>query len=56
MNLVQCLIAELQQHSLTKVIKFLLLGYSRHEVLGHNCRFLNGPRTDVEVLDQVGAK
>nr|AML78124.1 putative LOV domain-containing protein [Helonias bullata] len=33
-----------------------LTGYSRHEVLGHNCRFLNGPDTDVEVLHQMRDK
>nr|AML78886.1 putative LOV domain-containing protein [Strelitzia reginae] len=30
-----------------------LTGYSRHEVLGRNCGFLNGPDTDVEVLHQI---
>nr|AML78808.1 putative LOV domain-containing protein [Canna sp. BC-2016] len=30
-----------------------LTGYSRHEILGQDCGFLNGPDTDVEVLDQV---
>lgn len=30
-----------------------LTGYSRHEVLGRNCRFLQGPDTDVEVLCQM---
>ncbi|XP_038985182.1 protein TWIN LOV 1-like isoform X2 [Phoenix dactylifera] len=34
--------------------EFLFLtGYSRHEVLGCNCRFLNGPGTDAEVLHQI---
>nr|AML78155.1 putative LOV domain-containing protein [Sarcandra glabra] len=28
-------------------------GYSRQEVIGHNCRFLNGPGTDVEALCQI---
>lgn len=30
-----------------------LIGYSRHEILGHNYEFLNGPDTEVEVLHQV---
>nr|AML78249.1 putative LOV domain-containing protein [Chlorogalum pomeridianum] len=30
-----------------------LTGYSRHEVLGQNCRFLNGPDTDVEALQEI---
>ncbi|XP_026661426.1 protein TWIN LOV 1-like isoform X2 [Phoenix dactylifera] len=30
-----------------------LTGYSRHEVLGRNCRFLNGPGTDAGVLHQI---
>nr|AML79411.1 putative LOV domain-containing protein [Yucca brevifolia] len=30
-----------------------LTGYSRHEVLGRNCRFLNGPGTDVEALQEI---
>nr|AML79281.1 putative LOV domain-containing protein [Heliconia sp. BC-2016] len=30
-----------------------LTGYSKHEVLGRNCGFLNGPDTDVEVLHQI---
>ncbi|XP_010925389.1 protein TWIN LOV 1 isoform X2 [Elaeis guineensis] len=30
-----------------------LTGYSRHEVLGCNCRFLKGPGTDVGVLRQI---
>nr|AML77913.1 putative LOV domain-containing protein [Lomandra longifolia] len=30
-----------------------LTGYSRHEVLGRNCRFLNGPGTDVAALHQI---
>ncbi|XXG76814.1 hypothetical protein AAC387_Pa08g1093 [Persea americana] len=29
------------------------LGYSTHEVLGRNCRFLQGPDTDVEALCQI---
>uniref|UniRef100_A0A0E0BYE1 PAS domain-containing protein n=1 Tax=Oryza meridionalis TaxID=40149 RepID=A0A0E0BYE1_9ORYZ len=28
-------------------------GYSREEILGCNCRFLNGPGTSVEVLEQI---
>nr|AML76975.1 putative LOV domain-containing protein [Eschscholzia californica] len=31
----------------------ILTGYSRHEVLGRNCRFLNGPDTDPETLCQI---
>ncbi|XP_072964651.1 protein TWIN LOV 1 [Typha angustifolia] len=30
-----------------------LTGYSRQEVLGRNCRFLNGPGTDYEVLKEI---
>nr|AML78070.1 putative LOV domain-containing protein [Myristica fragrans] len=30
-----------------------LTGFSRHEVLGRNCRFLQGPETDVETLCQI---
>nr|AML77731.1 putative LOV domain-containing protein [Cyanella orchidiformis] len=30
-----------------------LTGYSRHEVLGRNCRFLNGPATDMDALHQI---
>nr|AML78289.1 putative LOV domain-containing protein [Agapanthus africanus] len=30
-----------------------LTGYSKHEVLGRNCRFLNGPGTDVEALQEI---
>ncbi|CAA6666201.1 unnamed protein product [Spirodela intermedia] len=30
-----------------------LTGYSRHEVLGRNCRFLSGPETDDEALQQL---
>ncbi|KAJ0960752.1 hypothetical protein J5N97_001352 [Dioscorea zingiberensis] len=30
-----------------------LTGYSRHEVLGRNCRFLNGPGTDTKVLNLI---
>nr|AML78699.1 putative LOV domain-containing protein [Peliosanthes teta] len=30
-----------------------LTGYSRQEVLGRNCRFLNGPGTDVETLQEM---
>lgn len=30
-----------------------LTGYSSHEVLGRNCRFLNGPDTDPKVLYQI---
>lgn len=30
-----------------------LTGYTRHEVLGQNCRFLNGHDTDVEALQQI---
>ncbi|XP_043706741.1 protein TWIN LOV 1-like [Telopea speciosissima] len=30
-----------------------LTGYARHEVLGKNCRFLNGPDTDAEVVCQT---
>nr|AML77427.1 putative LOV domain-containing protein [Argemone mexicana] len=30
-----------------------LTGYSRHEVLGNNCRFLSGPDTDPKALCQI---
>ncbi|KAL4195612.1 hypothetical protein AMTRI_Chr05g74180 [Amborella trichopoda] len=30
-----------------------LTGYSRHEVLGRNCRFLQGPFTDVEDVQKI---
>nr|AML79165.1 putative LOV domain-containing protein [Drimys winteri] len=30
-----------------------LTGYARHEVLGHNCRFLQGPGTNIEALFQI---
>ncbi|ONK80875.1 uncharacterized protein A4U43_C01F22730 [Asparagus officinalis] len=30
-----------------------LTGYCRHEVLGRNCRFLKGPGTDVEALQEI---
>nr|AML77691.1 putative LOV domain-containing protein [Squilla maritima] len=30
-----------------------LTGYTRQEVLGRNCRFLNGPGTDVEALQEI---
>lgn len=30
-----------------------LTGYSRHEVLGRDCWFLNGPDTDADVLHQI---
>nr|AML77452.1 putative LOV domain-containing protein [Brodiaea sierrae] len=30
-----------------------LTGYSRHEVLGQNCRFLSGPDTDIETLEEI---
>nr|AML76950.1 putative LOV domain-containing protein [Borya sphaerocephala] len=30
-----------------------LTGYSRHEVLGQNCRFLNGPDTNTKDLEQI---
>ncbi|XP_077245301.1 protein TWIN LOV 1-like isoform X2 [Tasmannia lanceolata] len=30
-----------------------LTGYARHEVVGHNCRFLQGTGTDFEVLCQI---
>jgi PAS domain S-box-containing protein len=32
-----------------------LTGYSREEVLGRNCRFLQGPGTDLAVLEQIRA-
>ncbi|XP_020592169.1 protein TWIN LOV 1 isoform X2 [Phalaenopsis equestris] len=32
---------------------FSLTGYTRDEVLGRNCRFLGGPDTDVEALQQI---
>lgn len=35
---------------------FIVVGYSRDEVLGRNCRFLNGPGTSLEVLKQVGTR
>ncbi|XP_042480689.1 protein TWIN LOV 1-like isoform X2 [Macadamia integrifolia] len=30
-----------------------LTGYARHEVLGKNCKFLNGPDTDTKVISQI---
>ena len=30
-----------------------LTGYERHEVLGRNCRFLQGPETDPESIDEM---
>nr|AML79241.1 putative LOV domain-containing protein [Joinvillea ascendens] len=30
-----------------------LTGYSRQEILGRNCRFLNGPGTSMEVLEEI---
>ncbi|XP_062208464.1 protein TWIN LOV 1 isoform X2 [Phragmites australis] len=30
-----------------------LTGYSREEILGCNCRFLNGPGTSMEVLEEI---
>ncbi|KQK03090.1 protein TWIN LOV 1 isoform X3 [Brachypodium distachyon] len=30
-----------------------LTGYSREEILGCNCRFLNGPGTSLEVLEEI---
>ncbi|KAJ4960683.1 hypothetical protein NE237_020593 [Protea cynaroides] len=30
-----------------------LTGYARHEVLGKNCQFLNGPDTDAKVICQI---
>ena len=30
-----------------------LTGYERHEVLGKNCRFLQGPKTDKEAVGQI---
>ncbi|BAV46167.1 signal transduction histidine kinase [Mesorhizobium sp. 113-1-2] len=32
-----------------------LTGYERHEVLGKNCRFLQGPKTDKAAVDQIRA-
>ncbi|KAM0435811.1 hypothetical protein ACHAPT_002699 [Fusarium lateritium] len=32
-----------------------LTGYSRNEVLSHNCRFLQGPQTDREAISRVRA-
>ncbi|BCG79759.1 histidine kinase dimerization/phosphoacceptor domain -containing protein [Mesorhizobium sp. 113-3-3] len=32
-----------------------LTGYERHEVLGKNCRFLQGPKTDKDAVDQIRA-
>ncbi|KAI3931359.1 hypothetical protein MKX01_040276 [Papaver californicum] len=30
-----------------------MTGYNRQEVLGHNCRFLNGPDTDPKAIGQI---
>jgi PAS domain S-box-containing protein len=30
-----------------------MCGYSREELIGHNCRFLQGPETDPETIDEV---
>nr|AML76591.1 putative LOV domain-containing protein [Akebia trifoliata] len=30
-----------------------LTGYTRHEVLDRNCRFLNGPNTDAKTISQI---
>nr|AML77418.1 putative LOV domain-containing protein [Papaver rhoeas] len=30
-----------------------MTGYNRHEVLGRNCRFLNGPDTDPKAIGQI---
>ena len=35
------------------LIFFTHSGYSREEILGCNCRFLSGPGTSVEVLEEV---
>ena len=32
-----------------------LTGYSTHEVIGHNCRFLQGPDTDPQAIAQIRA-
>ncbi|RUZ16271.1 PAS domain-containing protein, partial [Mesorhizobium sp. M7A.F.Ca.CA.001.09.1.1] len=32
-----------------------LTGYERHEVLGRNCRFLQGPKTDKAAVEQIRA-
>ena len=32
-----------------------MTGYSQDEILGRNCRFLQGPETDRDVVSQVGA-
>ena len=34
---------------------FRLTGYERHEVLGHNCRFLQGPGTDKSAVAAIRA-
>lgn len=32
-----------------------LTGYQREEILGHNCRFLQGPETDMATVARIGA-
>lgn len=32
-----------------------LIGYERHEVMGRNCRFLQGPQTDASSVDRIRA-
>ncbi len=34
---------------------FRLTGYQREEILGHNCRFLQGPETDMATVARIGA-
>ncbi|KAM0850431.1 hypothetical protein ACQ4PT_053081 [Festuca glaucescens] len=42
-----------RQGTPTVLIFFTHSGYSREEILGCNCRFLSGPDTSVDVLEEI---